>query len=127
MLTDAQRGRQISARYRTERPTLLAARPARGVDFGYLDYDGFIDLAINCNNQPAVILHNEGGRGNHWLSINQHGGSGQQPRRHRRAGSTGGRFGRAAVGHGVDRLELSFSERQARAFWSKKRPTGAAG
>ena len=50
--------------------TLLVARPARGVAFGDLDNDGFIDLAINCNNQPAVILHNEGGNGNHWLSIN---------------------------------------------------------
>jgi hypothetical protein len=49
---------------------LLAARPARGVAFGDLDNDGFVDLAINCNNQPAVILRNQGGNGNHWLSIN---------------------------------------------------------
>ena len=47
----------------------LAARPARGVAFGDLDNVGFVDLAINCNNQPAVILRNHGGNGNHWLSI----------------------------------------------------------
>ncbi len=49
---------------------LLVPRPARGVAFGDLDNDGFIDLAINCNNRPAVILRNQGGNGNHWLSIN---------------------------------------------------------
>ena len=48
---------------------LLTPRPARGVAFGDLDNDGFIDIAINCNNSPAVILHNQGGNGNHWLSI----------------------------------------------------------
>jgi hypothetical protein len=45
-------------------------RPARGVACGDLDNDGFIDLAINCNNQPAVVLRNQGGNGNHWLVIN---------------------------------------------------------
>jgi len=50
--------------------TLLVARAARGVAFGDLDNDGFVDLAINCNNQPAVILRNQGGNGNHWLLIN---------------------------------------------------------
>jgi len=49
---------------------MLTARPARGVAFGDLDNDGFIDLAINCNNQPAVVLRNQGGNGNHWLVIN---------------------------------------------------------
>jgi len=49
---------------------MLVPRPARGVAFGDLDNDGFIDLAINCNNQPAVILRNQGGNGNHWLLIN---------------------------------------------------------
>jgi enediyne biosynthesis protein E4 len=49
---------------------MLTPRPARGVAFGDLDNDGFIDLAINCNNQPAVVLRNQGGNGNHWLLIN---------------------------------------------------------
>jgi enediyne biosynthesis protein E4 len=42
---------------------------ARGAAFGDLDNDGFIDVAINCNNGLAIILRNQGGNGNHWLSI----------------------------------------------------------
>src|SRR5208283_182269 len=42
---------------------------ARGVAFGDLDNDGNIDIAISCLNGPAVILHNEGGNGNHWLTL----------------------------------------------------------
>lgn len=47
---------------------LMIPRAARGVAVGDLDNDGFLDLAINCNNQPAVILRNQGGDG-HWLTI----------------------------------------------------------
>ena len=43
---------------------------ARGMAFGDLDNDGFIDAAINCNDRPAVILRNEGRNGNHWLLVN---------------------------------------------------------
>jgi enediyne biosynthesis protein E4 len=46
------------------------ARAARGVAFGDLDNDGFLDVAVNCLNCPAMILHNEGGNGNHWLLVN---------------------------------------------------------
>ena len=42
---------------------------ARGAAFGDLDNDGFIDVAINCNDGHAVILRNQGGNGNHWLLI----------------------------------------------------------
>jgi enediyne biosynthesis protein E4 len=42
---------------------------ARGVAFGDFNNDGFIDIAINCNNGPAVLLKNEGKR-NHWLIVN---------------------------------------------------------
>jgi hypothetical protein len=42
---------------------------ARGVAFGDLDNDGFIDIAINCNEGAAVILRNGGNR-NHWLQVN---------------------------------------------------------
>jgi hypothetical protein len=34
------------------------ARTARGAAFGDLDNDGRIDVVLNCNNQPAVILRN---------------------------------------------------------------------
>jgi hypothetical protein len=43
---------------------------ARGAAFGDLDNDGCIDVAINCNDGPAVILRNQGGNRNHWLSVN---------------------------------------------------------
>jgi hypothetical protein len=43
---------------------------ARGAAFGDLDNDGFIDVAINVNEGNAVILHNQGGNGNHWIMIN---------------------------------------------------------
>ena len=46
----------------------MVPRAARGAAVGDLDNDGFLDLAINCNAQPAVILRNRGG-GNHWLTI----------------------------------------------------------
>lgn len=42
---------------------------ARGVAFGDLDNDGFIDVAINCNDGDALILRNTGGGGNHWLTL----------------------------------------------------------
>jgi hypothetical protein len=41
---------------------------ARGVAFGDWNNDGFIDAAMNCNDQPAVLLQNTGGT-NHWLIV----------------------------------------------------------
>ncbi len=43
---------------------------ARGAAFGDLNNDGWIDVAINCNDSPALILLNRGGNGNHWLLVN---------------------------------------------------------
>lgn len=45
---------------------------ARGAAFGDLDNDGFIDVAINCSNGPAVILKNKGSA-NHWLALDLQG------------------------------------------------------
>jgi len=42
---------------------------ARGVAFGDLNNDGWIDVVINCNNQPAVLLENRPAGGNHWLTV----------------------------------------------------------
>ena len=42
----------------------------KGLVVGDLDNDGCIDIAINCNDGPAVILRNQGGTVNHWLLIN---------------------------------------------------------
>ncbi|MDQ6707529.1 MAG: CRTAC1 family protein, partial [Acidobacteriota bacterium] len=46
---------------------------ARGAAFGDLNNDGFIDIAINCNDGAAVVLMNRGGNGNHWLLVNSVG------------------------------------------------------
>jgi len=42
---------------------------ARGLAVGDLNNDGCLDLVINCNNSPALILKNEGATGNHWIGI----------------------------------------------------------
>jgi hypothetical protein len=43
---------------------------ARGAAFGDVNNDGFIDVAINCNDSPALILRNVGHDRNHWLTLN---------------------------------------------------------
>jgi hypothetical protein len=42
---------------------------ARGAAFGDLDNDGFVDIAVNCNNGNAVVLRNSGDTRNHWLTL----------------------------------------------------------
>ena len=42
---------------------------ARGAAFGDLDNDGWIDVAISVKDGRAMILHNRGGSGNHWLTL----------------------------------------------------------
>ncbi|HEU0119149.1 MAG TPA: CRTAC1 family protein [Bryobacteraceae bacterium] len=44
-------------------------RAARGVACGDWNNDGLIDIAVNCNNGPGLLLQNQGGSGNHWLMI----------------------------------------------------------
>lgn len=56
-------------------PIFAAPVAARGAAFGDLDNDGLIDIAINCNDGHAIILHNRGGNGNHWLTLNLTGTS----------------------------------------------------
>ena len=50
-------------------PDLRKPRAARGVAFGDLNNDGWVDIVINCNNGRAVILENQRVGGNHWLLI----------------------------------------------------------
>ena len=50
-------------------------RAARGAAFGDVDNDGDVDLVINCNNEPAVVLQNQCPAGNHWLTVDTRGTS----------------------------------------------------
>jgi hypothetical protein len=46
------------------------ALAARGAAFGDLNNDGFIDIAVNCNDGPALVLMNQGCvAAAHWLMI----------------------------------------------------------
>ena len=54
----------------SQQQVFSAPMAARGAAFGDLDNDGFIDVAINCNNSPALILRNVGKKQNHWLTLN---------------------------------------------------------
>jgi hypothetical protein len=56
-------------------PGLATEMAARGAAFGDLNNDGWIDVAINVNNGPPVILKNQGVPGNHWLTIAARGTS----------------------------------------------------
>src|SRR5690348_16454337 len=51
---------------------------ARGAAFGDLNNDGFIDIAVNCNDGPAMVLFNQGSNGNHWLLVNTVGSVGNR-------------------------------------------------
>lgn len=44
-------------------------RSARGAAVFDLDNDGFLDVVVNVKDAPALLLHNKGGNGNHWLTI----------------------------------------------------------
>ena len=50
-------------------PAFRKPLAARGVAFGDLNNDGWVDVVINCNNGPAVILENQRAGSNHWLLI----------------------------------------------------------
>ena len=45
---------------------------ARGAALGYLRNNGLLDIALNCNEQPAVLLE-WSGNANHWLLIDTMG------------------------------------------------------
>ena len=47
-------------------------RAARGAAIADLDNDGFLDIAVNCRDQQAVLLRNEG-NGNQWLVLDLEG------------------------------------------------------
>jgi hypothetical protein len=49
--------------------SLAVPRPARGAAFGDFDNDGDVDVLVaNCNEAP-VLLRNDGGNQQHWLTV----------------------------------------------------------
>jgi hypothetical protein len=41
----------------------------RGVAFADFDNDGFLDIVVGNNGDPPLLLHNEGGNGNHFVNF----------------------------------------------------------
>ncbi len=54
----------------TAGPAFARPMAVRGVAFGDLNNDGRIDVVMNCNNRPPVILENQQVSQNHWLTVN---------------------------------------------------------
>jgi hypothetical protein len=48
---------------------LQEPRASRGAAFGDLDNDGHVDVVVNDLDGPPMILRNEGGDGNHWVTL----------------------------------------------------------
>ncbi len=46
---------------------------ARGLALGDLDNDGAVDAVVSHMNEPAAVLRNEAGAGNHWLGVGLEG------------------------------------------------------
>jgi hypothetical protein len=50
-------------------PALMEKRASRGAAFGDLDNDGHIDVVVGDLDGAPSILHNDGGDGNHWITL----------------------------------------------------------
>ena len=48
---------------------LVARRPGRGAAFGDIDNDGDIDVVINNLDGAPLVLRNDGGNRNHWITV----------------------------------------------------------
>ncbi len=70
MLLIRNRGGKFDDVSRQSGPVFNIALAARGAAFGDLNNDGWVDVAINCNDGPALVVLNRGGNGNHWLGVN---------------------------------------------------------
>jgi len=54
----------------SKRSGLIFSKPlaARGAAVGYLNNNGLVDIVMNCNDQPAVLME-FAGNANHWLTV----------------------------------------------------------
>ena len=50
----------------------------QSIAVGDLNNDGWVDIVMNCNNGPAVILQNRKPTGNHWLIVDTIGTRGNR-------------------------------------------------
>jgi enediyne biosynthesis protein E4 len=50
-------------------PALMVPRPSRGAAFGDLDNDGDIDVVVENIDGAPIILRNDGGNSNHWITL----------------------------------------------------------
>jgi hypothetical protein len=57
----------------TAGPVFTKSLAVRGAAFADLNNDGRVDIVLNCDNGPPLILRNTDANGNHWLIINAHG------------------------------------------------------
>ena len=65
--------RNRSGRFEEVAGAFSGSYAARGAAFGDLNNDGNIDIAVNCNDGPALVLKNRGAAGRHWLIVNTTG------------------------------------------------------
>jgi hypothetical protein len=68
LLLQNRNGKFSDASRQGGRPFQVALA-ARGAAFGDLNNDGWVDVAVNCNDGPAMVLMNRGGSSNHWLLV----------------------------------------------------------
>ena len=71
MLRNAK-GRFVDVSTQSGEP-FKAPRAGRGSAVGDLDNDGRLEIVVNCNDEPAVVLHSEGGPASHWLIVDTYG------------------------------------------------------
>ena len=50
-------------------PGMAPQQAGRGLSVGDYDNDGDLDIVVSNNDQPAVLLRNDGGNRNHWLAL----------------------------------------------------------
>ena len=50
-------------------PDFMKPLVGRGAAYADFDHDGDLDIVVNTNNGPAVLLRNDGGNRNNWINV----------------------------------------------------------